>query len=533
MDGTSGGTLANYLASYFIARHGFTTQVPPEAADLVKACDVVLTSMSWGSLHLLCFVDGQTRPGKQFGLPPERVREIAKDCRKYCGSMNFTKMPITIEIVEISNEATSDEDRRRLRHYRRSSIFSKAFVFAARIDAQTKQVWRNRWRIGRSRIERILQKPIVPAAELRVEVESRPAFVAPRPPVVTYGILAALVAVFVIEISLSGSADPSLAALISFGGLNAKLVAAGEWWRTISATVLHANVNHIVANGLSLYIGGKVLENMVGRTWFAATYAVAGICGSLASLAGGAHFVVSVGASGAIMGVIAAAAICGLVRRRQEFGMAAMQLLISGLVPTLGLAVWGGKGAANVDHFAHFGGALGGAAVALAMLALWRRDERAPHARAVAAGIAGIGCLALACEATEAVVNRPAYAVVLMPNGALAGSVANQDARAPQLVQQYPDDPRPYFALGLARLRQNDAPGAEKALRAALGRDKTLMLYFDEAFANRIRGALAGTLMMGGNRSAAREAYAPLCALPAGSPLLDNYSKQLRPTLCN
>jgi hypothetical protein len=85
----------------------------------------------------------------------------------------------------------------------------------------------------------------------------------------------------------------------------------------------------------------------------------------------------------------------------------------------------------------------------------------------------------------------------------------------------------------LARLRQNDAPGAEKALRAALGRDKTLMLYFDEAFANRIRGALAGTLMMGGHRSAAREAYAPLCALPAGSPLLDTYSKQLRPTLCN
>jgi rhomboid protease GluP len=533
MDGTSDGTLADYLASYFIARHGYSTEVPTEAADLVKACDVVLTSMSWGSLQFLCFVDAQAHPGKQFGLSPERVREIARDCRKYCGSMNFTKMPITIEIVEISNAATTDEDRRRLRHYRRSWMFSKAFVFAARIDAQSKQIWRNRWQIGRSRIERILQKPIVSKAELRTEVDKRPPFVAPRPPVVTYGILAALLAVFAIEISLSGGSEPSIVTLISLGGLNAKLVAAGEWWRAISATVLHASVNHVVANGLSLYIGGKVLENMVGRTWFAATYAVAGICGSLASLAGGAHFVVSVGASGAIMGVIAAAAICGLVRRRQEFGMAAMQLLISGLVPTLGLAVWGGQGAANVDHFAHFGGALGGAVMALVMLTLWRREERSPHARAVAAGVVGIGCLALAYAAAEAVVARPAYAVVLMPNGALAGSVANQDARAPQLVQQYPDDPRPYFALGLAHLRQHDAPGAEKALRAALGKDKTLMLYFDEAFANRIRGALAGTLMMGGNRSAAREAYAPLCVLPAGSPLLDNYSKQLRPTMCN
>ena len=533
MDGTSDRTLTEYLARYFIARHGYSTQVPPEAADLVKACDVVLTALNWGSLHLLCFVDAQRYPGKQFGLSPERVREIARDCRKYCGSMNFTKMPITIEVVELSNEATSDEDRRRLRPYRRSSIFSKAFVFAARIDARTNQVWRNRWQIGKSRIERILQKPFVPEAELRAEAESRPSFVAPSPAVVTYGILAVLVAVFALEVSLSGSFEPSLVTLISLGGLSAKLVAAGEWWRTISATFLHAGVNHIVANGLSLYIGGIVLENMVGRIWFAATYAVAGICGSLASLAGGAHFVVGVGASGAIMGVIAAAAICGLVRRRREFGMAAIQLLISGLVPTLGLAVWGGQGAAGVDHFAHFGGALGGAAMALAMLTLWQRDELAPRARGVAAGIVGIGGLALACAAAEVVASRPAYAVVLMPDSALTGSVANQDARAPQLVRQYPDDPRPYFALGLARLRQNDAPGAEKALRTALGKDKTLMLYFDEAFANRIRGALAGALIMEGNRSAARQAYAPLCALPAGSPLIDNYSKQLRPTMCN
>jgi hypothetical protein len=122
---------------------------------------------------------------------------------------------------------------------------------------------------------------------------------------------------------------------------------------------------------------------------------------------------------------------------------------------------------------------------------------------------------------------------VLMPNGTLTGSVANQDVRAPELVRQYPDDPRSYFALGLARLRANDGAGAEEALRTALGKDKTLLLYFDETLANRIRGTLAGTLMMGGNRSAAREAYAPLCALPAGSPLLDTYSKQLRPTMCN
>ncbi|MEI6202585.1 MAG: rhomboid family intramembrane serine protease, partial [Enhydrobacter sp.] len=441
--------------------------------------------------------------------------------------------PITIGIVEIANEATSDEDRQRLRHYSRSSIFSKAFVFAARIDALTKKIWPNRWQIGRSRIERILQKPFVSQAELLAEVEDRPPLTAPRRPVVTYCILAAPVAVFGLETLMANGSEPSLITLVAMGGINGKLIAAGEWWRAVSATVLHANLNHILANGLSLCIGGRVLEDMVGRTWFAATYAVAGIAGSLASIAGGAPFVVGVGASGAIMGVIAAAAICGLVRRRREFGAAAMQLLVGGLLPTLGLAVWGGRDAANVDHFAHFGGALGGAAMALAMLALWRREEPVPRARAVAAGVAGIGCLALAYAAIEGADAYSRYAIVLMPDGELMGSVAHQDARAPQLVRLYPDDPRPFFALGLARLRQDDGPGAEKALRTALGKDKTLMLYFDEAFANRIRGALAGALIMEGNRSAARQAYAPLCALPAGSPLIDNYSKQLRPTMCN
>jgi membrane associated rhomboid family serine protease len=442
-------------------------------------------------------------------------------------------MPATVEIVEFGNGPPSDQDRARLKHYRRSSIFSKTFVVASHVDVQTRQVWCNRWRLGRTTVEKILRRPAVSEEELRVEEENRPPLTPPRLPVVTLGILAALAAVFVLEMVLAGGDEPSLITLISLGGLNAKLVQAGEWWRAISATVLHANFAHLLGNGISLYIGGRVLENMVGRAWFAATYVVAGLCGSLASIAGGAPVVVSVGASGAILGIVAAAAICGLVRRRQEFGADASQLLIGGLIPTLGQAVWGGQRAANIDHFAHFGGALGGALMALLMLALWQRADGRPRGRKLAAGVVAIGCLALAGTAVEVTENRAAYDVVLMPNGTLTGSVANQDARAPQLVRQYPDDPRSYFALGLARLRQNDEAGAEEALRTALDKDKTLLLYFDPAFANRIRGALVEVLLADGKRDAAREVFAPLCAAPPGSPLLDAYAKRMRPAMCN
>jgi rhomboid protease GluP len=378
-----------------------------------------------------------------------------------------------------------------------------------------------------------LQKPFVPAEELRVELESPPSSLPQRPPVVTWGILAGLVAMFVLETLLSDGAEPSLATLISLGGLNAKLVAAGEWWRGVSATVLHANLGHIAANGISLYVGGRVLESLAGRTWFAAIYVVAGLCGSIASIANGAPFVVAVGASGAIMGIIAAAAICGLARRRDEFGAAAAQLIVGALIPTLGLAVWGGQQAANVDHSAHFGGAVGGALAALAMLTLWPRNAASPRGRQIAAGVAGIGALLLAYAAVEVVQTRKDYAITLGPNRDLAGNLSEQFGRAPKLVQLYPDDPRAHFALGLARYRQRDFSGAERALRTALGMDKTLMLYFEPGLAVRIRSALVAVLLAEGDRAAAREQAVPLCKMEQNAPLLEAYWKQMMPAVCN
>jgi rhomboid protease GluP len=533
MDGMSDETLASYVARYCMARENYSPGLPPEAADLAQACDFALARLAWGSLQILCIVDGQAHPGRQFAMMPEQVREIARACRKYCGTISLSKMPAVIEIVEISNQPVSEQDRARLKHYRRSSIFSKAVVWASHYDAQARQSWNNRWRFNRSTVQQVLRKPIVSTADLRIEAETRPLPSPPKHPVVTFCILAGLLAVFGLEMVLSHGAEPDLATLISLGGLNVKLIRAGEWWRAVSATVLHGGLGHILANGFSLYMAGRVLENMVGRRWFGATYVIAGLCGSLASIVGSANVVVSVGASGAIMGVVAAAAICGLTRRRADFGGEASQLLVGGLAPTLGLAVWGGERAANIDHFAHFGGALGGALAALAMLALWRRTDDGPMGRHGAAVIAGLGCLALAYAAVEVAQTRPAYAITLGPNRELAGNLSAQFRRAPQLVELYPDDPRAHFALGLARYQQRDFTGAEKALRTALGMDKTLLLYFDASLANRIRSALVATLLAGGRNAAAREEAVPLCNLPPNSPLLETYWKEMMPTVCN
>lgn len=533
MDGISAETFAGHIAAHCIAREGFSRSVPPEAAALRGACDIVLTRMHWSSFHVLCLVDGQAHPGKQFGLPPERVQEIAKACLKYCGMVSVSsRMPAVVEIVEISNGAPTDQDHARLKHFRRASIFSKGLLTACHVDATTRQLWRNRWQWSRTTAQRALAAPTVSKAELQAKLAEAPTLVRRKTPFVTWGILALLAAVFILEMTASDGATPSLITLISLGGINQKLVAGGEWWRAISATVLHANFNHLLSNGIALLIAGSVLENMVGRAWFAATYIVAALAGSAVSIALAQAFVVSVGASGAIMGVAAAATVCGLARRRQQFGVDAVRLLISVLIPTLGLAVWGGAEAAHIDHSAHFGGALGGAVAAVVMLSFWRRSDPAPRGRGLAAGVIGIGCLALAYATMEVAQTHPSYAIVLMPNGLLHGDAVSRASHTPQLVQQYPDDPRSYFELGVARLRQNDLAGAEKALRMALGMEKTLYLYFTPGFAAQIRGLLAATLQAEGNQIDAKEVAAPLCALPPNSPLLDAYSRKTLVGLC-
>jgi membrane associated rhomboid family serine protease len=531
MDGTAGQTLAAQIAAHCVAREGFAPGVPPEAAELSGACDIVLTRLNWGTLHIVCLVDGEAHPGKQFGLMPGRVQEIAKACQKYSGRINFTKMPAIVEIVEIGKNATSDQDRARLRHYRRSSMVSKAVVLASRVDATTRAVWNNRWSLGKRTAERALRAGPVSPAELQTAIAESSLPVRQLKPVITWVILALLAAVFALELAVAGG-NLSSATLISLGGINQKLVFAGEWWRAIAATVLHANFNHLLGNGISLMIAGAALEGMVGRAWFGAIYVVSALAGAAASIWFGTTFLVSVGASGAVLGVAAAAAVCGLARRRRDFGMEAVRLLISVFIPTLGMAVWGGPAAAHVDHFAHFGGAIGGALTALMLLPAWKKTEPLPGARPVALGIVAAGCLALAAAAVEVSLHRAADKVTLVPDSSLPRDSRQRVQRLSELVEQYPGDPRTYFAAGAIQWQGQQLAEAEASFRKALALDRTLTLYFPPALGLQIRSALSGVLLIEHKDNEAHEVGKPICGLAPDDKLLDDRLKSLQRALC-
>jgi rhomboid protease GluP len=199
--------------------------------------------------------------------------------------------------------------------------------------------------------------------------------------VVTITLLSVIVFVFIIETvsalssysfdSRSSQFDTNL--LIKLGALGRQLVfAEGEWWRLITAPLLHAGPLHVFLNGLALLLIGPRLESVVGKAWFFAVFSVSCVSGALFSLLFNSSTVISVGASGGIMGLFGTAFVVSFRLKsgsdfRKELQMDATRVLIPTLLPVLLMLVAGGT-QDGVDVAAHLGGALSGFGFGLFLL---------------------------------------------------------------------------------------------------------------------------------------------------------------------
>lgn len=172
-------------------------------------------------------------------------------------------------------------------------------------------------------------------------------------PVVTRSILVACVAVFAIS-SLTGG---DIFGARSFG-MFPPAVAQGEWYRLLTATFLHAGLLHIAFNMYALFLLGPGLEYYLGTKRFAIVYFVSAIGASVASYAFSDIAIVSVGASGAIFGLMTATMVIGKAIRADTRQLAIL-LLVNLLI---------GAAAQGIDWRAHLGGAAIGALVAYVMV---------------------------------------------------------------------------------------------------------------------------------------------------------------------
>ena len=93
--------------------------------------------------------------------------------------------------------------------------------------------------------------------------------------------------------------------LLRLGGLNKCLLLSGEYFRVTNTVFLHLNFLHLIINIFTLIIFGSLIEHIIGKVNIAVIFLISGIFGSLLS-AIFEQYVVTIGASGAIYGIIGA-----------------------------------------------------------------------------------------------------------------------------------------------------------------------------------------------------------------------------------
>ena len=180
-------------------------------------------------------------------------------------------------------------------------------------------------------------------------------------PPATLALIVTLVAIFGWQ-EVNGSLR-STAGIVDAGALVRSRVLEGEYWRMLSATMLHGSGEHLFGNCIALYILGLAGEHALGSWRFLLLYVASGLAGSLASVLTGPG--PSVGASGAIFGLMGGVVLI-LYRYRRIYHVRDKEI---GFV----LAAWGAytilTGALDpqIDNWAHFGGLLCGALLALAI----------------------------------------------------------------------------------------------------------------------------------------------------------------------
>jgi rhomboid protease GluP len=184
----------------------------------------------------------------------------------------------------------------------------------------------------------------------------------------TYVLIAANVAVYAFTSILSGSLTTGDDVLGRLGQINAN-VWNGEVWRLFTAIFVHADIVHIFGNMFFLLIFGLRAEDMFDIKEYVLIYLLSGLSGGLLTLALWPPETLSIGASGAIFGVLGAT----IIYARHSIGQSIMGALIYAffffIINALGT---------NVNYLAHLGGLATGLLIGYA-LAASRRHKRVTH----------------------------------------------------------------------------------------------------------------------------------------------------------
>ena len=151
-----------------------------------------------------------------------------------------------------------------------------------------------------------------------------------------------------------GAFDTTRALCTSGGGEWLPGVSDGAYWQLITSAFTHVQLLHIGFNMFALYLFGPQLEIYFGRVRYLALYFVSALTGSALVYWASPEFTPTVGASGAIFGLLGAMLVVSLKIRVNVQGIVvllAINFLITATV-------------SNISWQGHVGGFVGGVLVA-------------------------------------------------------------------------------------------------------------------------------------------------------------------------
>lgn len=196
-----------------------------------------------------------------------------------------------------------------------------------------------------------------------------------REGLVTYTLIGVCVGAFVL-VGFMGA----LGGLQRWGMYPAAIALGNEWVRLFTSMFLHAGWLHLAFNMYVLFLLGPPLERILGHWRFLLLFVMCGLGGAVASYAFSPLRTLSVGASGAIFGLMAAMIVVG---RHLGYDVGQVVTLFV-LNIALGFVISG------IDWRAHLGGAAVGAVMG------WALSRHAPgsgRAATLNQGLATVGII--------------------------------------------------------------------------------------------------------------------------------------------
>lgn len=186
---------------------------------------------------------------------------------------------------------------------------------------------------------------------------------------ITWSIVLLNLIMYVISSILSGNPfvmDTDVLNIL--GAKNNELIMAGQYYRLITCMFLHGSLIHIASNMYSLYCVGYMVEAVYGRAKYIFIYFLSGIISSYVSFL--FSNAISVGASGAIFGVLGAVLVFSF-RYKNRIG----KDLFINIIAVIALNVFIGLSMTNIDNFAHIGGLISGIIIS-AIIGVKKENER-------------------------------------------------------------------------------------------------------------------------------------------------------------